>query len=159
MAWQPRTGRGQRKGAAGLAAPLSAPPCAGSPAPLCDPRRCARGGGAGGDGEGSGGRGFLLRSRPRPPAYWLGAAALWRARRETLGRERSSEKGQRAVRGPRAPLAGTTSGTRICHPPTPGRQASCHCGPRPRPVARAATAHGLGFLSVDGSLTCGQVHG
>lgn len=65
--------------------------------------RAGAGGGGRGGGEGNGGRGFLLRSRPRPPAYWLGAAALWRARREMLGRERSSEKGRRAVGGPGAP--------------------------------------------------------
>lgn len=68
---------------------------------LCVTLAGVRAGAGGGRGEGSGGRGFLLRSRPRPPAYWLGAAALWRARREMLGQERSSEKGRRSVGGGR----------------------------------------------------------
>lgn len=110
--------------------------------------------GAGGGGEGSGGRGFLLRSRPRPPAYWLSAAALWRARWEMLGRERSSENGRRAVRGRGAPLTRTGSAARICP-----RQTSCHSGSRPCPVALTATAHGHPFLLMDGCRTCRQVRG
>lgn len=101
----PRT-ESRKRAAARPARPLSAPRCAGSPAPLCDPRRCARGGRKRGrrGGERSGGRSSLPRSRPRPPAHWLGAAALWWARGEAQGRERSGAKGPRAARGPRAAL-------------------------------------------------------
>lgn len=121
---------------------------------LCVTLAGVRAGAGGGVGEGSGGRGFLLRSRPRPPAYWLSAAALWRARWEMLGRERSSENGRQADWGRGAPLSRTGSAARICP-----RQTSCHCGSRPCPVALTATAHGHRFLLMDGCHTCRQVRG
>lgn len=113
---QRRTLAAERTRAAGSGAPLSAPWCAGSPAPLCDPRRCARGGGAGWGWERSGGRGALLRSLPRPPAHWLGAAALWRAQREAPDGERRSTKGKPAGRQPCASLHQSRLGPR--HLPT-----------------------------------------
>lgn len=132
MAWQPRTGAGKGRGQ--RARPrLCLRRRALGVLRLCVTLAGVRAGAGRGDGEGSGGRGFLLRSRPRPPAYWLGAAALWRARRETLGRERSSEKGQRAVRGPlpeppRAPAFATPP------PPAGRRLATPGQGPAPSPA-------------------------
>lgn len=53
-AQQPRTqGAERKKRAVGSGEPLSAPPCAGSRAPLCDPRRCARGAGEDAGWEGA----------------------------------------------------------------------------------------------------------
>lgn len=96
---------GKRKRAVGWAAPLSAPPRAGSPAPLCDPRRCARGGGRG-KGRG-GGRG--ASSAPAPPSGPLAGRC-----RPLAGTEGSV--------GPRAPQREGPAGgpgTRYFPPPQP----------------------------------------
>lgn len=94
-----------------------------------------------GKGTGSGGRGCLLRNRPRPLAHWLGAAALWRARREQLVRERRSAKGP-----------ASSPGTAYFPPPQPPTapafapwQTSCCSRARPGPATGPTTVHGYRF--------------
>lgn len=144
-ALQPRTGHQEEVEGSVWAAPLSARPSAGRPAPLCDPRRCARGGGGGGeDREGSGGRGSFLRSQPRPPAHWLGAAALWRVRSKALDRERRDAEVLSIARGLGAPLRQSClSGAHICslvdllplQGKTPTCWPHCHCPRAPLPLS------------------------
>lgn len=131
-------GAGRRKRAAGSAAPLSAPLWAGSPAPLCDPRRCARGGGEG-DWERREG---LPPPQPAPPSGPLAGRC-----RPLAGAEGTA--------GPRAPQRegpASSPGTAYFPPPQPPTapafapwQTSCCSRARPGPAAGPTTVHGYRF--------------
>lgn len=109
-----------------------------------------------GKGTGSGGRGSLLRNRPRPLAHWLGAAALWRARREQLVRERRSAKGQPAAPGPRTSLR--PSHLRRPHLP-PGKPLAAPGQGQDLPPVLPLSTGTDSPSGGPGRLTCGQMHG
>lgn len=131
-------GAGRRKRAAGPAAPLCARPCAGSPAPLCDPRRCARGGGGGGAGRGAGGGASSSAAGPalRPIGWALppsgGRGGKCWARSAVLKRAGGQWGGGGGDPGL---LNRTASGSRICPladvlplwAKAPPRRPHCHC--------------------------------
>lgn len=99
----PTSGAEKRKRAAGSAAPLSAPLYAESPAPLCDPRRCARGGGAGTEGAGRGAEGGAPFSAAGPalrPIGWTLPPSGGRSEKRWAGRAfRKGPAGSRVAPG------------------------------------------------------------
>lgn len=106
-----------------------------------------------GAGEGRGGAegGAPPPHRPRPLAHWLGAAALWRAPREALGRERRSAKGQPVAPGPGTSLHPSHLRRPLCPVadllPLQGKARPYHC---PRVLLPSGGR---------GRLTCGQRRG